>query len=201
MRDLWKFKLFSQLSFDFLAKKRKSEVLKASDSMRKFSLIDGEESLSMKNKLQEIAQKSGLKMPEYHVSGTNQNFMATVSFQGRSFSSTRAFAKKKPAEHDAANVALYELGHVSKPPYGWVTRRPMLPGNTQQYQQSIGNAGAKSKGILTIKKFMRLVFACRQIYSLIFTVFCFYQKIFLVLVGMQVFLSLKLEKLVVISYH
>lgn len=76
----------------------------------------------MKNKLQEIAQKHKLKMPEYQVNGINGDFVASVAFQGRVFSSTGSFQKKKLAEHDAAHVALYELGHIAKPPKGFDIR-------------------------------------------------------------------------------
>ena len=76
----------------------------------------------MKSKLQEIAQKQKLKMPEYIVSGAAKNYMASVTFDGRTFSSKKTFAKKKQAEQDAAHIAMYELGHISNPPDGYVGR-------------------------------------------------------------------------------
>ena len=131
--------------FPYAAKKRKSPGLSSPDSSKKPQLVEKEEGLSMKNRLQEEAQKSKLDMPEYQVSGSRQSFMASVSFRGQVFSSTRKFQKKKMAEHNAAHVALFKLGYVSNPPVGLVPQQSSSTGSSSQGKQSSAkNASCKS---------------------------------------------------------
>ena len=92
----------------------------------KIQFIESSNIISMKSRLQEIAQKSKLNMPEYQVSGSGQTFMATVSFNGHVFSSNKTFSKKKLAEQDAAHTALYQLGYVSNPPNGLVVSNQIM---------------------------------------------------------------------------
>jgi len=108
------------------SKKRKSESPNVPHFSPKIQFIESSNIVSMKSRLQEIAQKSKLNMPEYQVSGSHQNFMATVAFNGHVFSSNRTFSKKKLAEQDAAHTALYKLGYVSNPPNGLVINNQIM---------------------------------------------------------------------------
>ena len=82
----------------------------------KIQNMQQQDCFSWKNLLQETAQKNNLKIPEYHVSMNGNNFVATVEFQGRTFTSINSFDKKKSAEQNAALVALHALGVIQTPP-------------------------------------------------------------------------------------
>jgi len=126
--------------------KRKAEGMDVdgAPSSSKSPKHEGPDTTTYKTLLQKQARK-GIPVPEYRTVEVDKNFFSTVAFNGVDYKGTFA-RQKKQAEHNAAQMALYVLGHEPSPPEGYNKDTDVPPKGTTKGTTSTVNASAQGNG-------------------------------------------------------